>query len=281
MTNSLLHLPPTHTAPPAGMPRGRRVAARLSALGSTVFKRTIAIVLFVALWQFAPIWGWVDDTFVPPFSQVLGAVWELAANGALWTNVSASLTRVLSGFAIAIATAIPTGLLIAWSRRVAEILGPLLVLFLNTSAVALVPVFILILGIGNTSKILLIAFSCFWPIVYNTISGAKNVDPLLVRSARSLGITGPRLFQKVILPAAVPPIFTGIRLSGAVGMAVLITAEMVGAKAGLGYLIISAQYNFQIPKMYAGILTIAAIGVALTQSLVWLERRTARGRAES
>ncbi|MDF0530981.1 ABC transporter permease [Tsukamurella sp. 8F] len=247
----------------------------------TVVVRSSAIVIFLALWQFAPIFGWVDRTFLPPFTEVLSAWWDLAKSGELWTDVAASLTRSLSGFAIAVVIAVPVGLLIAWYKTLAEALSPLLTVFLNTAAVALLPVFVLILGIGETSKIAIIAYASFWPVLYNTIAGARNVDPLLVRSVRSLGVTGPRLFQKVVLPGALPTVFTGIRLAGATSILVLITTELVGAKAGLGYLISNSQYNFEIPKMFAGILTVAAVGVIFNQVLLTAERRVSRWRVDA
>ena len=138
----------------------------------------------------------------------------------------------------------------------------------NTAALALLPVFVLILGLGETSKVAIIFYACSWPILLNTVSGVRNVDPLLIKSARSLGLRPVRLFQKVVLPAAVPTIFTGIRLSAAYSILILIAAEMVGAKAGLGYLINYAQYNFAVPDMYAGIITISAIGLVVNQILV-------------
>ena len=104
-------------------------------------------------------------------------------------------------------------------------LGPLLELFRNTAALALLPVFVLILGLGETSKISIIVYGCAWPILLNTISGVKTVDPLLVKSARSMGLSQLRLFQKVVLPAAVPTIFTGIRLAGSYSVLILIAAE--------------------------------------------------------
>jgi NitT/TauT family transport system permease protein len=134
-------------------------------------------------------------------------------------------------------------------------------------------VFVLILGLGETSKISIVVYSCTWPILLNTINGVKGVDPLLIRSATSMGLGPLRLFQKVILPAAVPTIFTGIRLAGAFSILVLVAAEMVGAKAGLGYLINYAQFNFAVPDMYAGIITISAIGLIFNQLLLTLERR--------
>lgn len=268
---------PTAVAGPAPI-RARRV--RLAGRGvATLVKRSIAILAFLALWQAAPKLGWVEEAFLPPFTTVAHALVDLARSGVLWTDISASLHRSLAGFAIAIAVGIPLGLLIAWYRTLAEILNPLLIIFLNTAAVALIPVFTLILGIGDFSKIMIIAYACFWTVLYNTISGARDIDPLLIRSARSLGLSSGRLFTKVILPAAVPPIFTGIRLAGAVSMLVLVTSEFVGAKAGLGYLIIASQNNFQIPQMYAGIVTISVIGLLFNYLLVLVERRFSRWRA--
>jgi NitT/TauT family transport system permease protein len=276
---------------PRAAPTGRRPAADQS--GTAVrrtagvaawgalrigLKRVAAISLFLALWQLAPNIGWVEPAFLPPFTTVLHALFGLAADGTLWTDIAASLHRSLTGFVLAIVIAIPLGLLIAWYRTVAEVLSPLLTVFLNTAAVALIPVFTLILGIGDFSKIAMITYACFWVVLYNTISGARSIDPLLVKSARSLGLSNLSLFRKVVLPAAVPTIFTGIRLSGAASMMVLITTEFVGAKSGLGYLIVSSENNFQIPEMYAGILTISIIGVGFNYLLVLVERRFSRWR---
>jgi NitT/TauT family transport system permease protein len=124
-------------------------------------------------------------------------------------------------------------------------------------------------------------YACSWPILLNTISGVKNVDPLLIKSAKSMGLGPLRLFQKVILPASVPTIFTGIRLAGASSILVLVAAEMVGAKAGLGYLINYTQFNFQIPQMFAGIITISLLGLLFNQLLVTLERRFSSWKTQS
>ncbi|HKC29101.1 MAG TPA: ABC transporter permease [Jatrophihabitans sp.] len=240
----------------------------------------VSIAALLTAWQLAPTLGWVDKTFLPPLSQVLHAWWNLAGSGQLWADTSISLQRSLTGFGIAILFGVPLGLLIGWYPLAAELLNPLLTVFLNTAALALLPVFTLILGIGETSKIAIIVYASVWPILYNTISGVRNVDPLLIKSARSLGVGPVRLFQKVILPASAPTIFTGVRLSGAASILVLITTEMVGAKAGLGYLIINSQFNFQIPQMYAGILTVSLVGVAFNALLRGLERRFSTWRVD-
>ncbi|MGW1763724.1 ABC transporter permease [Streptomyces sp. NPDC002073] len=235
--------------------------------------RSVAVAALLLVWEAAPRFGLVDRTFLPPFSEVARAWWELLGDGQLGEHTRASLVRSFGGFGIAVGVAIPLGLLIGWYRPVADLLGPLLEVFRNTAALALLPVFTLLLGIGETSKVSIIVYACLWPVLLNTISAVRNADPTLVKLARSMDLSTPRLFQKVILPASVPAIFTGIRLAGAVSILVLVAAEMIGAKAGLGYLINASQFNFAIPQMYAGIVTISAIGVAFNQVLVTVERR--------
>ncbi|MEV7542282.1 ABC transporter permease [Streptomyces sp. NPDC089915] len=275
---------PEPAAPAPGRPR-EAVPARRGAGAAAVLRwlragllRSAAVLALLALWEAAPRLGLVDATFLPPFSEVARAWWGLLADGQLGEHTRASLTRSFGGFAIAVVVAVPLGLLIGWYRPVAAFLGPLLELFRNTAALALLPVFVLLLGIGETSKVSIVVYACVWPILLNTISAVGNADPTLIRLARSMDLSTPRLFQKVILPASVPAVFTGIRLAGAVSILVLVAAEMIGAKAGLGYLINASQFNFAIPQMYAGIITISAIGVAFNQLLVAVERRLSTWR---
>ncbi|MEV4489649.1 ABC transporter permease [Micromonospora coxensis] len=269
------------TAPPASpTPAAPRPAGRALGVGAKLLHRSVALLALAALWETAPRVGLVDRVFLPPLSQVLTAWWALLTSGQLADHVGASLTRSLTGLGLAVLTAIPLGLLIGWYRPLADLLSPLLEVFRNTAALALLPVFVLILGLGETSKIALVLYACSWPILLNTIAGVKGVDPLLVRSARSMGLDHLRLFRTVILPAAVPTVFTGVRLAGAYSILVLVAAEMVGAKAGLGYLVNYAQYNFAIPDMYAGIITISAIGLVVNQLLVTVERRFSTWRVD-
>lgn len=192
----------------------------------------------------------------------------------------AQLQRAASGFAIAVALGVPLGLLIGWYRTLADILNPLLELFRNTAPLALLPVFVLVLGMGETSKISMVVYSCIWPVLLSTVSGVRNVDPLLIRSARSMALKPVQLFVKVVLPASVPAVFTGIRVAGAYSILVLIAAEMVGAKAGLGYLVNYSQFTFEIPKMYAGIVTPALLGLAFNHAVLLVERRLTAWRGE-
>ncbi|WP_329125048.1 ABC transporter permease [Streptomyces sp. NBC_01353] len=288
-----IHTPSLSSAVPPSVPspqprrapdrkaRVHRAAHRLLSLLAAGATNSAAIVALLLLWETAPRLGLVDRTFLPPFSEVAAAWWALAADGQLADNTYASLVRSFSGFGLALAVAVPLGLLIGWYRPVAALLGPLLEVFRSTAALALLPVFVLLLGIGETSKISIVVYACTWPILLNTISAVRHVDPTLLKLAKSMDLSTPRLFQKVILPSAVPVMFTGVRLAGAVSILVLVAAEMIGAKAGLGYLINASQYNFAIPQMYAGIITISAIGVTFNQLLVAVERRLSSWRVSA
>jgi NitT/TauT family transport system permease protein len=272
--------PLTQTAPVAAETRRSSTGARAGRIATAALTRTVAVAALAAVWEILPRTGVVDSTFVTPLTEVLQAWWGLATSGELWDHTSTSLGRSLGGFGLAVLLAIPLGLLIGWYQPVARLLSPALELFRNTSALALMPVFILILGLGELSKVSIILYACAWPILLNTISGVRTVDPLLIKSARSLGLGPVRLFQKVVLPAAVPTIFTGVRLAAAFSILILIAAEMAGAKAGLGYLINYSQQNFAVPEMYAGIITISVLGLGVNQLLVLLERRFSTWRTQ-
>jgi NitT/TauT family transport system permease protein len=261
------------------LPRAGQVAPPFAGFGRglrRLFNRWAVVAAFLLLWEIAPRAHWVEPAFLPPFTEVLRTGWRLLLNGQLAQHVGASLSRSLVGFSLAILYAVPLGLLIGWNRRLAATVSPFLEMLRNTAALALLPVFILLLGIGEASKIAIVLYSCSFPILLNTVSGVRGTDPLLIKSARTMGLSQLQLFYKVILPSAVPTIFVGIRLAGAYSLVVLVAAEMIGAKAGLGYLIIYSQYNFQIPEMYVGIITIMLLGVSFNQILSHIERRLTR-----
>jgi NitT/TauT family transport system permease protein len=262
---------------PAARPHGRvffgfaRSAGRLA-------ERGIGIVLFLALWEALPRLGIVSDAYLSPPSAVLASIGQLIDNGQLWKHVAASLQRSLWGLVLASTAGVVLGLLIGGFRRLAAIVDPVLQLFRQTSAFALFPVFILFLGIGELSKVAIIFWASFWPVLLSTVSGVKQVDRLLVDSALSMGASQRFVFFKVVLPASLPSIFTGVRLAGAYSITALVAAEMIGAHSGLGFLTLNSQETFQIPTMYAGILMLAVLGLLLNYLLALLERRLLRWR---
>lgn len=259
----------------AGVRAGRANRDRVLTLVRTL----LGLVLLALVWEFVPKLGLVDAHFVIPLDEVLKAWWGMARDGELWRQVRPSLIRIVSGFGLAVVVGIPLGTIIAWYRSVREIATPVLEIFRNTAPLAILPVFVLVLGIGETSKIVIVCYACLFPIVLNTVSGIAHVDQQLLRTARVLGLSPVKTFAQVALPAALPTIFTGVRIAGAASVLVLIAAEMVGATAGLGYFINYAQMNYLIPQMYAAILTTTLLGLVVNYGLIWLERRFSRWRA--
>lgn len=245
----------------------------------TFSRGLVGLLVLVAVWEVTPRLELLNPVFVPPLSEDLKALWRLIETGELWKHLSASLIRSGAGFGLALATAIPLGTAIAWYTPVREVTTPVLEVFRNTAALALLPVFMLVFGIGETSKVAIVLFACFFPILLSTIGGVQNVDVQLLRAARVLGLSPLETFRKIVFPAAVPTIFTGIRISGAAAILVLIAAEMIGATAGLGYLINYSNNNFLIPQMYAAIIATTVIGLLVNYALVALERRFQRWRA--
>ncbi|WP_062362045.1 ABC transporter permease [Variovorax paradoxus] len=243
-----------------------------------VAERGIGIVIFLALWEALPRLGVVSDAYLSPPSAVLASIAQLVDTGQLWKHVAASLQRSLWGLLLASFSGVVLGLLIGSSKRLAAIVDPVLQLFRQTSAFALFPVFILFLGIGELSKVAIIFWASFWPVLLSTVSGVKQVDRLLVNSALSMGASQRFVFFKVVLPASLPSIFTGVRLAGAYSITALVAAEMIGAHSGLGFLTLNSQETFQIPTMYAGILLLAVLGLLLNYLLALLERRLLRWR---
>ncbi|WP_313097178.1 ABC transporter permease [Corynebacterium variabile] len=269
--------PDSDTTPTAAS-RARGILRALLRLAGRTATRSLLILVLLAVWEIAPRNDWVNPIFLPPLSDVLDAAWRLTTDGTLGHHVGASLTRSVVGFGIAVVAGVTLGLLIGWYRFLADLLTPVLEILRNTAALALLPVVTLLLGIGETAKISLVVYAALFPILLNTLTGVRTVDPLLVRSARSLNLRPHQIFTKVVLPSAVPSIFTGLRMGAAASILVLVAAEMIGAKSGLGYLIQASQLNFQIANMYVDIIAIAALGLLANYGPLAVQRRLSRWR---
>lgn len=242
---------------------------------SRAVKRSVVLLAFLGLWEILPRTV-VEPGYLPPFSTVVRAVVQLFVTGEIWEHLSISLSRSIGGFALAVAVGVPVGLLIGWFRELEEYVDPLVQTLRQTPVLALFPVFILFFGIGETSKVVMIFWGTVWPILLNTITGVKDVDPVVITSARAMGARRLDLFRRVILPATVPSIMTGVRLGATFSILMLVVAEYVGAKAGIGALVINSQYAFLIPKMYAAIVILAVLGLSTNVALVRLQRRATR-----
>lgn len=250
--------------------------------------RISSLVGFFVLWEIISRAGLVDYLIGKPLgflilpapSSVLLTFEKLIRSGELAAHVSISLYRALMGFFLGAIIAVPHGILIAWFRTVEDLTNPLVELFRPIPAVALIPVAILWFGIGNVSKIVIIAFACYFPIILNTISGVRQVDVNLLKVARLFGANRMQTLTKIILPSALPFIMTGLRLGLAVALILLIVTEMIGANSGLGVMIVEAEHTFKTEKMFVGIFTIGFIGFFLNEVMVLVERRMTRWKRE-
>jgi NitT/TauT family transport system permease protein len=245
---------------------------------SYAFERSIALIVFALLWEVLPRSGIVNPAYLSPPSQVALAIARLFDSGDVWKHLGASALRSIVGLLLAIAGGVVSGFALGWFRRAERIIDPLYQLLRQVSAFALFPVFMLFLGIGESSKIAIIVWAAFWPVLLNTISGVKQVERVFIDCARSMGASQSFIFAKVVLPAALPEILTGIRLAGAYSITALVAAEMIGARSGLGFYTLNSQETFQIPDMYAGIVLLALFGLLINKSLSLLERRLLRWR---
>jgi NitT/TauT family transport system permease protein len=234
----------------------------------------LGLAFFILLWWFANSSGLMNPKFLSPPQTVLTTlVVGVLPGGDIGPEIWPSLRRGLGGFAIALALGIFGGIVVGSFNFLEKVLAPILLFFRNLSILALFPVFLLFFGIGEESKIAIVTWASFWPIFINTTNAVKGVERILINAARTLGAGKTYNFAYVVLPAAVPNIFPGIRLSATYAFTALVAAEYLGATEGLGIFIRASQERFEISKMYAGIVVLGLIGVIINLVLTKVEQR--------
>lgn len=248
-------------------------------LGALLVPASIPLLL-LGLWEGVSRAGLSDAVYTPAPSAVIAALAGSIRSGELLIHTSASLQRMALGLAIALITALPLGLAVGRSEALRVWLRPTLEVLRQVPPLALIPVTILWLGIDLAGKTFIVAYACFWPIFYNAALGAEGVSPILLRAARVMELSRLATFVKVTLPAALPSVFVGVRISVAIALVTLLVAEMVGATDGLGFLVIYSQRNFDTAKMLGVVATIGVLGTCINEAVRWLERQALRHRSE-
>lgn len=224
--------------------------------------RRVSVVCFFVIWQFICIINAQQQLFNPVFLpspiDVFQTAKQYILDGSLITHLWVSIVRVTLGFLLGTVVALVLGILISKSRFIDNLISPVLNLIGPVPVYAFLPIFIIWFGIGEPSKISLIAYATFMPLLTYTIDGIKNVNPVWIRCAKSLGGTETQIFLKVVLRSALPNIFVGMKVSLALTFSALVVAEMMGASKGLGFIIINARNWFKMGDMF---LAIALIGI--------------------
>jgi ABC-type nitrate/sulfonate/bicarbonate transport system permease component len=212
-------------------------------------------------WQILIMLGVGDRRFVPEPTDIAVRFWQMTISGELAAHVVVSLYRIFAGFFIGVVPAIAVGLLMAMSRPLRIFMTPLIAALFPIPKVALFPLILLAFGFGDASKIALVAIGVFFPVIINTFTGAANIDRIYIDVASNYGAGRFVMFSRIVFFGALPMIFAGLRVGLAVSFIVLISAEFVAAKTGIGYLIWNSWELLSVDVMFVGIVTVGFLGL--------------------
>lgn len=240
---------------------GKAVFRKLQA-GSLVLP-SLGVMLLLLLWELSVrIWA-KDDILLPPPSVVFVTLWEIIGNGSLFEHTFASLRRVGAGFLLAAVVGVPLGLVMGYYRFIDLTLRGMVDGLRPIPVAAWVPISIILFGIGEKPAIFLVLIGTVWPILLSTIQGVRLVPKHLLWAALTMGATAPQIFQRVVLPAALPTILTGLRLGVGAAFTCVIVAELIAVRSGLGYLITEARMMVRSDLVIAGMISIGMVGFLL------------------
>lgn len=239
---------------------------------------TTMVGLAASWWLLTSALGLISPGVLPSPEEVRVAAEQITGDGyadaRLLEHVLHSLKLVAMGFAVAVAVSVPLGLLMGWNRRAEALINPLFMLIRPIPPLAWIPLAILWLGLGDAAKIMVIFFAAFVPSVINTHAGVRNIEPHIIEAARMLGTPSLAFVREVLVPAAAPMIFTGLRLSLQASWTTLVAAELVGSLAGLGHVLNAAQQDIYPAMIVIAMACVAVLGWATTQLLALVEARS-------
>jgi NitT/TauT family transport system permease protein len=232
----------------------------------------LSICLGFALWFLAAVLDGAQGILPTPI-EVASTAWSTLMDGTLLANISASLSRVLIGFLLGVILSIPAGFLMGWYRLARGLIEPWMQFLRTIPPIALTPLIILLLGIGEVSKIFLIFLAAFLASTISTFQGVRNVDLTLIKAARVLGARDRTIFLEIVVPAAFPYILVGMRIALGSAWSTLVASELIGSNSGLGYMMQNAALYFQTSSIMLGIIVIGVLGFLMDRALLALERR--------
>jgi ABC-type nitrate/sulfonate/bicarbonate transport system permease component len=250
---------------------------RRDALGRTQLSKlqlnvlaVVSIATCVVAWWL--LTGLIGKVLLPPPPEVAETMVRWIADGSLAKHTGISLLRVVEGFFLAFVVAVPVGTLVGSSQVARGLVEPIVELLRPIPPIAMIPLAILWFGIDELSKVLIIAYGAFFPILVNTVAGFQEVDRTHIRAAQTLGASRLQIFRDVVLPSAYPFIVVGARLGMGMAFIVLVAAELIASSAGLGYLINDGRYSFRTDQIFVGMVCIGVLGFLLNKGLLEAER---------
>jgi NitT/TauT family transport system permease protein len=251
----------------------------VSTASGRIVARLVVIGALLALWQFAP--GKALRFWMSGPADIVARLWGWILDGSLWEHLGATLTAMTMGYGIGTAVGISLGLVFGFLPKLHRVLSPFIAALYAMPKIALAPLFIIVLGIGIESRVALVALTVFFLILNSTLDGVRNVDRDLPQALSLMGATRSEVIRKVLLPAALPWIFTGMRISVRYAFTNTLLAELISANKGIGFLIEYYSGIFDSTGTYTAILVLVIMSVGLTELLSWAERTMARGHGRA
>jgi NitT/TauT family transport system permease protein len=258
---------------PSDVGTAERSAVRRSLTARSLpFIGVLSIIGGLALWEILSRFVVANPLFLAAPTQIFDAIYRLAVTGQLWPHIAISSAEFALGYVIASVIGIALGFAMASSEAAKNALQPWISGLYATPTIALAPLFILWLGIGIWSKVLVVIFLVLFPVTINTEAGLRTTSTRLIEMLRSFGATRTQIFFKLSLPSAMPFILAGLKLGIGRGLIGVVVAELFGSRAGLGRLISQSADAFNMPELFAGVVVLAVAGIVLTAGFTWLER---------
>lgn len=268
-------------AKPGAVPATRKKPMKTRSIPSVAISALGLAALFLA-WAFVSTSGWLPPGYLPSPLELLresGVLLKEGYKGAtIYQHIEISLFRTLVGFALGVMLGVPLGLLTGFSRIGGALASPIMAFIRPIPPIAFIPMVVLYFGLGEVGKVVLIFWTSFNYVHVNAHAGAANVPIAYLRAAKSLGLSRWQQFTRIVFPASIPQIFTGLKVAMALSWAVVVAAELTGAQSGLGYMIADAALTFRIPVVFIGIALIGAIGLMLNLMINVLESRLVHWR---
>ena len=233
----------------------------------------VPIVVALGLWELVARSGLFPAILLPTASTVLSTLVIKVADGTLVIPILFTLYTAMSGFLIASIVAIPAGLLLGWQRWLYRVFEPLVETLRPIPAVAIIPLAIIFLGVGLTSRVAIVTYSSFFLIFINALYGVYGIDKLMFLSLQSIGMKQRTIFRKLIIPGSMPFVFAGLRLALVVSIILSVATEMLFGNIGIGHFLMSSVEHFRYASLYAGVVSLSILGFSLNKIFLIIERR--------
>jgi ABC-type nitrate/sulfonate/bicarbonate transport system permease component len=264
-----------HVVTSESQPNKQHVENRVAFLDRKVssFIAPLGIFSILLIWQTVSMLGIIDNYLLPAPLTIFQTGWELILDGTLWKETSASLYRIGMGFFFGCLIGVIVGLLLGFSKISEKIGMPIVNTLYPIPKIAILPIIMLWLGIGEVTKITVIAIGVFFPVVYNTFTGVSQTQRLLINVAVTFGASKRDLITKVIMPSSIPMVFSGMRIAAGYALLILVSAEMVAADYGIGAFILHNADLLMTTKVMVGVTVLCIMGIIINQGLAWIERK--------